>query len=92
MIISFSISHPFGEHKKALFEVMGKTGQYNVNILVECGVPKYVAENCDCKWGSWHGQRKEHKSVNKVCRHIEECLSFLEREGWIDPDWRTKKE
>lgn len=92
MIVEFYIDPPFESQKKARFTVVTRTGRYSVVIAVDNGIPLYLAPDCDCEFGSHWGLSGKHKAVNKVCRHINECLVFLEKEAWIDPNWRQKKD
>ena len=83
MIISFSID-PLAEPKKAFFEVLGRNGQYSVIIPIIKGIAVFEPSACSCLAGSYWNQTKENRKNGKRCKHLSECLNFLEREGWIE--------
>jgi len=92
MIITFDISPPGGIAQTATFKVLGTSGIYSVRIPIKLGIPEYEVEGCACIHGSWFGHSKKNRAENKVCKHMIECLNFLEREGWLDPNWKNRIE
>jgi len=90
MIVEFRIDDSLSPNKTSYFAVFGKTGYYRIKIEINYGIPDYKVNDCDCDFGSFYGHSKVNRSQSKVCKHILECLDFLEREAWLDPDWRNK--
>ena len=70
----------------AHFKVQGRNDTYQIRIEIKDGKAICNPACCDCKWGSFHGQRKEHLKNNIICWHLRTCLSFLKREGWIQDE------
>ena len=83
MIIEFSITDPLDLIHTAYFKILGRHDTYEVKIKIENGTAGFQASDCTCKWGSFASQTKENQRNGKICRHLSECLLFLEREGWI---------
>lgn len=83
MIIEFSITDPTDLVHTSYFKILGRNGTYEVRIKTENRVALFETSSCTCKFGSFWGQTKENKKNGKICSHLNMCLNFLEREGWI---------
>jgi len=85
MIISFELLNPFEYSKTAYFRVIGsKLDTYEVRIKIEEGTAYFRSSDCTCLGASYYLQTKENLKNGKICKHIQQCLNFLERECWID--------
>ena len=84
MIVSFELLNPLDSKKTAYFKVLGNTEIYEVMIKLEEKTAIFETSSCCCKWGSFFGQTKENIKNGKICKHLSECLDFLEKNGYIN--------
>lgn len=84
VIISFELLNWQEYSKTAYFKVVGSGLEiHEIRIKIEDGIAIFQTSDCSCKFGSHWGQTKENIKNGKICRHIIECLNFLDSQAWI---------